>query len=175
MKNLVIIASLLFSIFSYAQSSRNEPTPSDFEKFIMKSGSLILTSSEEVFESGGLESLEITLVVARNMTRGDETAKAIKISVNKSNAYLSKSELSRLISQMEKIQLLIVDGELTKKHNATFNIRNSVHIEAAYSESKKEWRYEVGVLSDGRKRMKELTATDFQDIRIKLEQQISKL
>ena len=173
MKRILTIALILLANELLAQSDQ-AVTPSQYEKFIVHEGSLILTSNENIFETGGLETLEISKVEAKDVTRNEEI-KAILISVNKSDAYLSKKEAQLLMNQMKKIQLLLVDGEVEKEDVVSFNIRRNLLIEVSYNTSKKTWKYEIGVNRDGRKRMKEVTATEFQDIKISLEKQIETL
>ena len=136
MKPILIVAFSLLLNELVAQSTQTT-TLSQYEKFIDRAGSLIISSNEDVFEAGGLESLEISLVKATDITRNREEVKAIVVSVNKSNAYLSKRETQLLVNQMKKIQLLLVDGEISKEHTVSFNIRNSLLIEVSYNTSKK--------------------------------------
>lgn len=174
MKPILTIAFSLLLNALVAQTTQPENL-SQYEKFVARAGSLILSSNEEVFEAGGLESLEISLAKAIDITRNREEVKALVVSVNKSNAYLSKRETQQLVNQMKKIQLLLVDGEISKEHAVSFNIRNGLLIEVSYNTSKKAWKYGMGVNSDGRKKIKEVTSTEFQDIKIKLEEQLPKL
>jgi len=175
MKAILISILTVFFFSVYAQPSQLETIPSDYEKFVAREGSLILTTSEEIFETGSLDkSLTIFSVEAKDVTRTGEMLKAINVVVNKSNAYLSKEEVTRLVNQMKKMQLLLVDGEITKKHIATFNIRKSMLFEVTYSESKKTWKYSLGVIENDRKKLKEVTSTEFQDIKVRLEDQLSK-
>ncbi|MEP1096981.1 MAG: hypothetical protein ABJG78_17820 [Cyclobacteriaceae bacterium] len=172
---LIPILTLLFFHVD-AQSSQLDHILSDYEKFVAREGSLILSTSEEIFETGSLDrSLGIFYTEAKDVTRNGETIKAINVVINKSNAYLSQEEVTRLVNQMKKMQLLLVDGEITKKHDATFNIRNNILFEVTYSESKKTWKYSLGVIDDGRKKLKEVTSIEFQDIKSSLENQLSKL
>ena len=176
MKKIIIPAFALFFLNAHTQTIQTNPVPGEYEKFISREGSLILSSNESIFESGSLDkSLEISYVEAKDVTRKGETIRSVNVTVNKSKAYLSKEEVNRLVNQMKKIQLLLVDGEISKKHTATFNIRNTLLFEVFYNDSKRVWKYRMGVVNDGRKRLKEVTSTEFQDIKISLENQLSRL
>ena len=174
---LIFVPLVIFSLFTLSgQPSELISKTSDYEKFVTRDGSLVLSTSEEIFKTGSLDkSLTISYSEAKDVTRNGQIIKAINVVINKSKAYLSKEEVSQLVGRMKKMQLLLVDGEITKEHKASFNIRNNILFEVNYSESKKTWKYSLGIIDGGRRKLKEVTSTEFQDIKVILENQLTKL
>lgn len=173
----VVMKKLFIPLFIFIVSdllAQTTASISDYEKFINREGSLILSKIHPVFEFGGLESLDILLMEAHDETR-DETIRALAFTINKSSAYLSRSEIETLIAQMKKIQLLLVETEVTKEHVVSYNLRNSLFIEVNFNTSKKVWKYTFGVADGDRQKTKELSSTEFQDVKAIIEGQVTLL